>query len=407
VRRPRTSALAVAALLALLATEVVAPASAALRSPTATRARPQWAKDLDAIIGDRPFSVVVGRDGEVWYRHLGWVARPPASNQKLLLSMTLLARFGAGRIFRTEVRRDGEVVDGVLHGDLWLVGHGDPETGRDDLRRLAEAVRAAGIDRVRGRVIGGLGPFARDWWAPGWKDYFPRDYIALPTALTFERNTDRRGVHIRDPERRAAVAFTRILEGLGTPVRRDPRAIALPGGLSPVVSEPSRPLSTLLRHMNPHSRNFWAEVLGKALAYDRTGAGSIAGAAAAICAWVAARSVRATCRDASGLSYDDRVTARGIVRLLWFAEGRPWVDALRASLPTAGEGTLEDRLAGIRIRAKTGTLIDASALSGWVWTEEAGRVEFSILSSGFDDEVAKRIEDRIVRTIVAEATAPA
>jgi len=80
---------------------------------------------------------------------------------------------------------------------------------------------------------------------------------------------------------------------------------------------------------------------------------------------------------------------------------------LRDALPTGGRGTLEDRLTDVRIRAKTGTLDDVSALSGWVWLEKTGGwVEFSILSSGFNEWTAKKIEDRIVRIVSFHASAP-
>jgi D-alanyl-D-alanine carboxypeptidase/D-alanyl-D-alanine-endopeptidase (penicillin-binding protein 4) len=76
-------------------------------------------------------------------------------------------------------------------------------------------------------------------------------------------------------------------------------------------------------------------------------------------------------------------------------------------LPHAGQGTLKERLKGVLLRAKTGTLTDASALTGWVWLERADRwAEFSIMSSGYDDTAAKDVEDRIVRVIANYATAP-
>jgi D-alanyl-D-alanine carboxypeptidase/D-alanyl-D-alanine-endopeptidase (penicillin-binding protein 4) len=111
--------------------------------------------------------------------------------------------------------------------------------------------------------------------------------------------------------------------------------------------------------------------------------------------------------DSSGLSYANRATARRILELLWDADGASWGPILRASLPAGGRGTLKDRLTDIRIRAKTGTLDDASALSGWVWLERTGGwVEFSILSSGFNEWTAKKIEDRIVRIVSFRASAP-
>ena len=116
--------------------------------------------------------------------------------------------------------------------------------------------------------------------------------------------------------------------------------------------------------MDRRSLNFSAEVLGKALAFDGGSAGTIANAAAAICAFEAAHHVTGRCHDASGLSYANRQTAAGMVRLLWFADHQPWAGTLRTSLPDGGQGTLKDRLAHVRVRAKTGTLDNVSALTG-------------------------------------------
>jgi D-alanyl-D-alanine carboxypeptidase len=69
-------------------------------------------------------------------------------------------------------------------------------------------------------------------------------------------------------------------------------------------------------------------------------------------------------------------------------------------MPTGGQGTLEDRLHGIPVRAKTGTLSNISALSGWVWLrQEKAWATFSILSGGMPKYTAAAIEDRIVRVV--------
>ncbi|MGH7425896.1 MAG: D-alanyl-D-alanine carboxypeptidase, partial [Candidatus Methylomirabilales bacterium] len=161
----------------------------------------------------------------------------------------------------------------------------------------------------------------------------------------------------------------------------------------------------LLTLMNRLSDNFYAEVLGKLLGASAAGPpGTIAKGARTIRAWVASHGVEFALYDSSGLSYANRVTAQDILRLLWVADAAPWGDLLRQTLPSGGQGTLKGRLAGVRVRAKTGTLEDVSALSGWVWLEKEGAwAEFSILSGGMPKWQASRIEDRIVRLLASSA----
>jgi D-alanyl-D-alanine carboxypeptidase len=93
-----------------------------------------------------------------------------------------------------------------------------------------------------------------------------------------------------------------------------------------------------------------------------------------------------------------------MLKLLWVADAAAWGPVLRDALATGGQGTLEDRLHGVRVRAKTGTLDGVSALSGWVWLEKEGTwTEFSILSRGMPKWVASSIEDAIVRVLTNNA----
>ena len=116
--------------------------------------------------------------------------------------------------------------------------------------------------------------------------------------------------------------------------------------------------------------------------------------------------VQATLRVAAeaGVVDTDAVSTNGMTRLLAAAESRPWGAALRSTLATAGHGTLSGRLLGLRVRAKTGTLLQqVSALSGWVWLERSHRwAEFSVLSRGLSKPRAVELEDRVV-AIVARA----
>jgi len=148
-------------------------------------------------------------------------------------------------------------------------------------------------------------------------------------------------------------------------------------------------------------------VLGKYLGAAVLERGTIANGARAIHRFTVAHGQDFTMFDSSGLSYANRANTRGILDLLWYADGSPWGTVLRSALPSGGRGTLEGRLTDVRIRAKTGTLDDVSALSGWVWLDKTGGwVEFSILSSGFNEWTAKKIEDRIVRIVSFQASPP-
>jgi serine-type D-Ala-D-Ala carboxypeptidase/endopeptidase (penicillin-binding protein 4) len=367
-----------------------------------------WERRIDALIGERRMSVTIGDDGAFWYRHLAWVMRAPASNEKLLLSMALLAAVGPDRVIQTRAMAEAAPVDGVIDGDLWLVGHGDPELTPDALDGLAQQIGAAGVTRIEGSVTGDMGPFERDWWAPGWKDDFPAVEVAIPTALTFRGNVGPEGRHIDDPELRAAEYLTKALRRHGIHVGGPAAVATADGSRVKIAATGSAPIVDILRRMDVDSINFDAEVLGKVLGAEVSGTGSIAAGAAAIDAFTAANGApRFQHRDASGLSYADRVTTQGMVRLLWAAGREPWAADLRSALPIGGQGTLEGRLGHTRVRAKTGTLTAVSALSGWVWSKNAKDwVEFSILSDGLTKDDAVRIEDAIVQLVNQRARPP-
>jgi D-alanyl-D-alanine carboxypeptidase len=89
-----------------------------------------------------------------------------------------------------------------------------------------------------------------------------------------------------------------------------------------------------------------------------------------------------------------------MARSLVAAEREPWGTKLRKGLPRGGQGTLKDRLEGLYVRAKTGTLTNTSTLSGWVQLKKTKQwAAFSIMSSGMPKSTAARVEDRVVRIL--------
>lgn len=87
----------------------------------------------------------------------------PASNMKLISTGLVLNELGGDYRFRTRIAYSGELSEGVLKGDLYIVGGGDPTIGGRDSVAIAlqttfsqweKIVRDAGITRIEGRIIG-------------------------------------------------------------------------------------------------------------------------------------------------------------------------------------------------------------------------------------------------------------
>jgi len=112
--------------------------------------------------------------------------------------------------------------------------------------------------------------------------------------------------------------------------------------------------------------------------------------------------------DGSGMSPDDRVAPRAFTQLLAYASRQPWGAAWRDTLPIAGvDGTLAARfkdspLKG-RVQAKTGTMNEVNALSGYVVANSGKTLAFSIIVNGHrpGSEAESQAIDRIVEAIAA------
>lgn len=77
----------------------------------------------------------------------------PASTVKLLTAWMALKVLGPDHRFETRLTTNGSIVDGTLHGDLCIVGTGDPKLVMDDIRGMVANLAALGIKRVDGRLL--------------------------------------------------------------------------------------------------------------------------------------------------------------------------------------------------------------------------------------------------------------
>ena len=334
----------------------------------------------------------------------------PASNEKLAVTYAALVGLGPEYRFETDVFGRGAQDGTVWRGSLLLVGHGDPTLSTSGLAALAQQVRAAGIRRVTGAILGDESYFDARRTAPGWKaGYYINESPPL-SALTVDRCYYARRIW-RNPALGAALAFRAALRRAGVHVVGAAGTGFAPEDGVGLASVESPPLATILRWMDRVSDNFTSELVLKQLGTLVANPGTTARGAAYVSQTLAAAEVPLTgvrIVDGTGLSVLDRVTARELAAILEAAWANPDVGpVLFASLPVAGvNGTLSDRMrrppARGNVVAKTGTTQNASALSGYV----RRRFVFSVLQNGNPVSAlwARRAQDRFATVLAASAT---
>jgi D-alanyl-D-alanine carboxypeptidase/D-alanyl-D-alanine-endopeptidase (penicillin-binding protein 4) len=330
----------------------------------------------------------------------------PASNEKLTVTYAALVSLGVGYRFRTEVLSSGHQDGTIWYGNIYLKGFGDPTLTSRQLKRLAAQLKTAGIQRVEGRVVGDESWFDAQRTAPGWKSSFFLFESPPLSALVVDHGVYENHLALQ-PALAAAGRFKQLLKTRGIEAGRATVGRA-PAGASALAHVESAALPKVLQEMDRDSDNFTAELMLKQLGAEAGGAGTTrAGAAVVVRDLQAADVPLAGVRiaDGSGLSLDDRLTARALAAMLVAVWNNT---ALRrvfwGALAVAGEnGTLEDRMEraparGV-VRAKTGTTNRASALSGYVGT----RYAFVIIQNGFPvfAWAARKAQDRFATALAS------
>ncbi len=156
----------------------------------------------------------------------------------------------------------------------------------------------------------------------------------------------------------------------------------VPAGARPFATLVSPPLADVVRDVNKFSNNVMARqvFLTLATAGGREPA-TPAAATDTVVRWLAREKIRVpglVLDNGSGLSRQERVTVRGLARILESAEASPLRETFAASLPVAAiDGTLEKRFRNGAVAGqaflKTGTLEGVRALAGYVFDAEGRR----------------------------------
>ena len=345
--------------------------------------------------------------GRVVFARNADLSLEPASNEKLSVTYAALVELGPSYRWPTEVLGEGRRVGSTWQGRLILKGFGDPTLTTADLRRLVGILWRMGIRRVTGGIAGDASAFDAKRVADGWLPSFEGIESPPLSALVVDRAA-RKGKIVADPTLAAAARFDRLLRLRGI-VARSASVRTAGRDAVPLATVYSEPLSEVLEFMDRWSDNFTAEMVLKTIGYKTLGQGTTAAGAAVTfrdldSAGVPVAGVRIA--DGSGLSRDDRVTARELTALLVKMWNDPEMrEIVWKALPVAGvSGTMRHRLLDasnhLHLRAKTGTTDIASALSGYV----GSRFAFVAIENGHPVNywAAHAAEDGVAKALLAE-----
>ncbi len=373
----------------------------------------------------------------------------PASLMKVVTAAAILEIAGPAAAYTTEVlvRADalGTAADGVLVGDIYLVGGGDPVLStlayvrrfdeplvHTDFTELAveaaAALRAQGIVTVEGGIVADESRFPeaeRDYAAlslepdagPVWKaSYVGRNqvgplsalllndgYVAFPASADVASRSQ--NVRAPDPALHAAQALGGLIEARGVGVSSG----ALKGTAPPLselrslATVESPPMAEIVARMLRNSDNTTAEMLLKEVGRRLSGsarAEAVQGVQDVLERLLGVQTAGIVIADGSGLSVHNRLTCDLIAELL--LQAGPG-SALVRGLAVVGEsGTLRDCDAGLEqapavgggadgqnllsrtVWAKTGTLNDVSALAGVTVARDGDVLTFSLIANRED-----------------------
>lgn len=326
----------------------------------------------------------------------------PASTNKVLTAAAALLTLDR------QTRISTRVVAGSQNaqGPIVLVGAGDPtlsaappgvDTWYRDAPRLSdlvEQIRRSGMTPTAVQVD--TSAFSGPTMAQGWdaSDVDNGDIAPIEPAMIDAGRIQPSTVNSRRSPTPALDAGRELAKALGL----DPGAVKIasaPSGARQLAVVQSAPLVERLGEMMDHSDNVMAECIAREVAAAINRPRSFAGAADAVTNRLTTAHVDTTgaaLLDSSGLSVDDRLTAKTLDGVVQAAAGpdQPALRALLDLLPiAAGSGTLADRFTDAAtnqgpagwLRAKTGSLTAINALTG-VLTDRSGRVlTFAFLSN--------------------------
>ncbi|MCX6421132.1 MAG: D-alanyl-D-alanine carboxypeptidase/D-alanyl-D-alanine-endopeptidase [Actinobacteria bacterium] len=381
-------------------------------------------------LGSATSAVVIDpTTGLTLFDYNGSTPLTPASTAKVLSAVAALQALGP------QTRLATRVVTGAADGSIVLVGGGDStlalmdrgsgdsggadyEIIRATLTDLADATAAALAGESSIQLGYDASLFGAPYLSPDWSSAdIASGAVGPVTALMVDGGRISIDIDVRedDPAAAAAQAFAGLLSERGITVTEITSAKASSGARELARVE-SAPIADLVTLDLTNSDNDVSEALAHLAGAKLTGVGTFASGVEATIAALTAMSISidgVTLADGSGLSAKNAVPALALAEVMAVvaresSASRPNLWPLVPGLAIAGlTGTLNDRFAwspeafGI-VRAKTGTLLGVSALTGTLRDVDGRVLVFAVLSNDVADIYAARPTlDAFAATLVA------
>ncbi|WP_104086920.1 D-alanyl-D-alanine carboxypeptidase/D-alanyl-D-alanine-endopeptidase [Arthrobacter sp. GMC3] len=382
------------------------PADAPLPNSADLAAALDQALSADGV-GQFSAYVADASTGKSLYSNDGDDPRIPASNLKLLTALAALKSLGAGTRMTTSVMPGTTPNSLILRGGgdaMLATGTSDPSAvmGHAGLATLAKETAAA---LAKAGVSGPItlsvddslftGPALNPNWADG--DVASGQIAPIyPLALYAARSgpSVMTGPRPEDSAMTVTEAFAAALEAAGIPVSGQIARAKAPEG-APLASISSATVAEQVQYFLVESDNYLAEVMARLVASKQHQEASNTGAVKAVREVVTGLGLSldgVATTDNCGLALGNLISAKTLSQTisLMLAQSGSDVGQALAGLPIAGlSGTLGGRFSGGDslsvaglVRAKTGTLFEVSALTGYVINAQGRVLVFSIIGNG-------------------------
>lgn len=358
---------------------------------------------LQAVIADAPGHMTIAAsslgDDALLFDYEADTPMIPASTTKLLTALASAHVVGADTRFSTSVDLDASTLTLVGGGDPYLMSTSTsyayastvtPATLADLASRTITALLERGITQVELAYDDTV--FSGASWHDDW-DLADRTWVAPVTGLAVDE-----GAGCPDLDSLsgcAATQFATLLKEGGIAVNGDPRPAATAG--ERIAEVQSMRVARIVREVLLHSDNYAAEVMLRHVAIasgkPATFAGGVEGLVAAL-GEIGVNTVGLSLTDGSGMSANNRITARTLVSVIEHAANDPELEMVLEGLPvSAATGTLLSRfgsddaaIARGDVRAKTGSLNSVSTLAGYAITQDRGLVAFAVMGNDLADD---------------------